>query len=319
MRWVLFPRVQQGHRGALRLDPLGSRGRRRRSPPPPRETPPPTRRSWPRCGRRRRVASTRPRATLEQERAERLAAVNAAIAERRAAAAAEVEAAKAAAQGSVETAVRDVAAAAGVWPPDAEPDDDDGQRGGERRDERWGDAMNALMTAVVAVIHRFPEAEHGIDDKGYTTHHPLWPEQAEIIYGGLASVIVFGLLIWKAGPLVKKAMAARTARSRVSSTTPPRRGGAEAEAAASASRSATSRPSASVCSPKPTPRRRRCSPTAAPGSRPRSPSSKPRPTPTSPPAPVAPATSCAARSPACPAPPPTSSSSAHSTTPPSRS
>ena len=48
------------------------------------------------------------RATLEAERAERLAAANAEIAERRAAAMAEVDAARAAAQGDVEAAVVDV-------------------------------------------------------------------------------------------------------------------------------------------------------------------------------------------------------------------
>jgi F-type H+-transporting ATPase subunit b len=72
--------------------------------------------------------------------------------------------------------------------------------------------MNGLTAVVLAGIQRLPAQEHGIDDQGYTTHHPLWPEQAEIIYGGLASVIVIGLLIWKAGPLLKKAMAARTAK-----------------------------------------------------------------------------------------------------------
>ena len=75
--------------------------------------------------------------------------------------------------------------------------------------------MNRLTSALVAGMQRFPGAEHGIDDQGYTTHHPLWPEQAEIIYGGLASVIVIGLLIWKAGPLLKKAMAARTDKIQV--------------------------------------------------------------------------------------------------------
>ena len=70
--------------------------------------------------------------------------------------------------------------------------------------------MNHLTSALVAGMQRFPGAEHGIDDQGYTTHHPLWPEQAEIIYGSIASLIVIGLLIWKAGPLVKNAMAART-------------------------------------------------------------------------------------------------------------
>ncbi len=48
------------------------------------------------------------RATIEAERAERLAAANAEIADRRSAAMAEVDAARAAAQGDVETAVVDV-------------------------------------------------------------------------------------------------------------------------------------------------------------------------------------------------------------------
>lgn len=42
--------------------------------------------------------------------------------------------------------------------------------------------------------------------------HWLWPADAELIYGSLASIIIFGLL-WKfAGPAIKKAMADRTER-----------------------------------------------------------------------------------------------------------
>ena len=44
------------------------------------------------------------------------------------------------------------------------------------------------------------------------THHWLLPETAEIIYGGLATVIVVTLLVKFAGPMVKKSMADRTAR-----------------------------------------------------------------------------------------------------------
>jgi F-type H+-transporting ATPase subunit b len=78
------------------------------------------------------------RATLEQERSQRLATVNAAIGERRAAAAAEVEAAKAAAQESVELAVRDVAAAAGRLATGRQPDED-----------AVGAAVSAVMGAGV--------------------------------------------------------------------------------------------------------------------------------------------------------------------------
>lgn len=40
----------------------------------------------------------------------------------------------------------------------------------------------------------------------------IWPEAAELIYGTLASVIVFSLLYKFAGPAIKKAMGDRTAR-----------------------------------------------------------------------------------------------------------
>jgi F-type H+-transporting ATPase subunit b len=70
--------------------------------------------------------------------------------------------------------------------------------------------MNHVSATLLAGLRRLPGAEYGIDDKGYTTHHPLWPEQAELIYGGIAAVIVIGLLIWKGGPLLKKAMGDRT-------------------------------------------------------------------------------------------------------------
>lgn len=59
----------------------------------------------------------------------------------------------------------------------------------------------SLVTLVVA-------AEERIDQ----THSWIWPEGYEIFFGGLASVIVFGLLFWKVGPIVVKAMRARTQR-----------------------------------------------------------------------------------------------------------
>lgn len=70
--------------------------------------------------------------------------------------------------------------------------------------------MSAFASAVTAVQGLVPMAEHGVDDQGYTSHHWLLPETAEIIYGGLASLIIIGLLVWKAGPLAKKAFAERT-------------------------------------------------------------------------------------------------------------
>ncbi len=42
--------------------------------------------------------------------------------------------------------------------------------------------------------------------------HWLWPAAAELIYGSLASILIFGLLFKFAGPSVRKAMADRTAK-----------------------------------------------------------------------------------------------------------
>ena len=42
------------------------------------------------------------------------------------------------------------------------------------------------------------------------THSWLLPENAEIIYGGLSTIIVVGALVKFAGPMVKKSFAART-------------------------------------------------------------------------------------------------------------
>ena len=44
------------------------------------------------------------------------------------------------------------------------------------------------------------------------THHWLLPETAEIIYGGIASVLVIGALVKFAGPMLKKSLDARTER-----------------------------------------------------------------------------------------------------------
>jgi F-type H+-transporting ATPase subunit b len=72
--------------------------------------------------------------------------------------------------------------------------------------------MSVLGTTIAATSRLLPGAEHGVDDKGYTSHSWIWPEQAELIYGTLASVIIIGLLVWKAGPFAKKAFNDRTAK-----------------------------------------------------------------------------------------------------------
>ncbi|MEI7618989.1 MAG: hypothetical protein WCK14_10245 [Actinomycetota bacterium] len=50
------------------------------------------------------------------------------------------------------------------------------------------------------------------DSQGITTKSWILPEKAEMIYGILAALIIFALLIKFAGPTIKKGMAARTAR-----------------------------------------------------------------------------------------------------------
>jgi F-type H+-transporting ATPase subunit b len=67
----------------------------------------------------------------------------------------------------------------------------------------------------VNLIATFIAAEGGepIDDA--RSVHWLWPEQAELIYGSIASILIFAAL-WKfAGPAIKQAMAARTERIQV--------------------------------------------------------------------------------------------------------
>ena len=73
--------------------------------------------------------------------------------------------------------------------------------------------MSAVSNAYLA-IGRFvagAEDDHHFDEDGYTTHHWLFPENAEIIYGGIAFAVIL-LLAWKfkVVPMAKKAFAART-------------------------------------------------------------------------------------------------------------
>ena len=71
------------------------------------------------------------------------------------------------------------------------------------------------VLGIIAVTGRVLAGgeEYHPDADGYvTTHHWLLPETDEIIYGGIASLIIF-VALWKfAGPAIKKARAARTAR-----------------------------------------------------------------------------------------------------------
>jgi F-type H+-transporting ATPase subunit b len=64
------------------------------------------------------------------------------------------------------------------------------------------------ITAIQLLVASAEQGEEHID----RTHHWLWPEGYEILFGGIASVIIFTLLFWKGSPLVKKALLKRTAR-----------------------------------------------------------------------------------------------------------
>jgi F-type H+-transporting ATPase subunit b len=74
--------------------------------------------------------------------------------------------------------------------------------------------MNVLGIIAVAgrVTGRVAAGEFGVDSKGITTHSAFLPETTEIIWGGISSVLVIGLLIWKVGPIANKYFAARTER-----------------------------------------------------------------------------------------------------------
>ncbi len=69
------------------------------------------------------------------------------------------------------------------------------------------------MSRLALLAAKLPTAEFDIDDDGYVvSKHWLLPERAEIIWGGLASIIIFALLVKFAGPAISKGLAARSAR-----------------------------------------------------------------------------------------------------------
>lgn len=69
--------------------------------------------------------------------------------------------------------------------------------------------MNVLGIAIGLRI----AAEGKPDANGeLVTAHPLFPESAEIIYGGIASLLIFWALYKFAAPAARKGMAARTER-----------------------------------------------------------------------------------------------------------
>jgi F-type H+-transporting ATPase subunit b len=68
------------------------------------------------------------------------------------------------------------------------------------------------MRLVDAIVIAAAEEPHRDDSGKVVTHHWLLPEQSEIIYGTLASLIIFYLLYRFAGPPIRKGLLARTER-----------------------------------------------------------------------------------------------------------
>jgi F-type H+-transporting ATPase subunit b len=65
--------------------------------------------------------------------------------------------------------------------------------------------MNLMMGMFIA-------AEGGHDIDPARSKSWIWPEQAELIYGSIASILIFAALFKFAGPAIKQAMADRTNR-----------------------------------------------------------------------------------------------------------
>ena len=249
--------------------------RPRRCRTPPRRRSPSTRRSSPPCAPRPGTRIDAARRQLEGERVDRLAEANAAIAERRSQAAAEAE--EAAGRGSGQRRGRGGRGRRPDRRAEHRPAPRRRRRAQRRRraHERGGPIMIGAHRDCSSPPPRGAHRPDPLVDLARGLRAPLrqrWRRSSSS-----------RLLFWKAGPLVKKAMAARTARIQAeldgaaSALTE-----AEAEAARSARPWATSAPSGPACSPRPTRRPRPCSTTGGPGWTPRSPSCTPRPTPTSP-------------------------------------
>jgi F-type H+-transporting ATPase subunit b len=72
--------------------------------------------------------------------------------------------------------------------------------------------MSLYSAMTLAAGRMVPGAEEiPFDDKGYTTINPILPPWKELIPGTMASIIVFTLLAWKAGPIIRKSLRDRTA------------------------------------------------------------------------------------------------------------
>ena len=72
--------------------------------------------------------------------------------------------------------------------------------------------MNRLYELAHVISRFISEEVPPHDSEGIHTHSAWLPEKSELIYGTFASVVIFAALYKFAGPLAKKALAARTER-----------------------------------------------------------------------------------------------------------
>ncbi|CAB4363376.1 MAG: hypothetical protein F2681_07660 [Actinobacteria bacterium] len=67
------------------------------------------------------------------------------------------------------------------------------------------------VLSIIAFAHRIAEETPVLDKDGHvTTHSWILPENAEIIYGGISSLLIFFMLFKFGAPAIKKSFAART-------------------------------------------------------------------------------------------------------------
>ena len=75
---------------------------------------------------------------------------------------------------------------------------------------RWQDDDDVVQEEVELCEDQGGELH--CDEEGITTHDPILPETYEIIYGGIASILIFALLAKFAWPTIKKGLTARSER-----------------------------------------------------------------------------------------------------------
>jgi F-type H+-transporting ATPase subunit b len=67
------------------------------------------------------------------------------------------------------------------------------------------------MSLLTTIGHFVAESgEVSVDSEGIVTHSAFLPEKSELIYGSIASVLIFALLVKFAGPVITKGLRART-------------------------------------------------------------------------------------------------------------